>query len=96
METLIHLLKGSLGTGILAMPNAFFKAGLVVGFVGTILIGSLCTYCIHVLVSPQIQVIFSRVSRKLLASIFKNRRDFYTENGVIYSSKTLVQAVLLD
>jgi ABC-type lipoprotein release transport system permease subunit len=33
------------------MPNAFFKAGLIVGFVGTILIGSLCTYCIHVLVS---------------------------------------------
>ena len=33
------------------MPNAFFKAGLVIGFVGTILIGSLCTYCIHVLVS---------------------------------------------
>ncbi|PSN54889.1 hypothetical protein C0J52_10253 [Blattella germanica] len=29
-ETLIHLLKGSLGTGILAMPNAFFKAGLAV------------------------------------------------------------------
>ena len=50
-ETLIHLLKGSLGTGILAMPNAFFKAGLVIGFVGTIFIGSLCTYCIHVLVS---------------------------------------------
>jgi proton-coupled amino acid transporter len=55
-ETLIHLLKGSLGTGILAMPNAFFKAGLVIGFVGTILIGSLCTYCIHVLVRSQYQM----------------------------------------
>ncbi|PNF20534.1 Proton-coupled amino acid transporter-like protein CG1139 [Cryptotermes secundus] len=55
-ETLIHLLKGSLGTGILAMPNAFFKAGLIVGFVGTILIGSLCTYCIHVLVRSQYQM----------------------------------------
>ncbi|KAK7790535.1 hypothetical protein R5R35_011941 [Gryllus longicercus] len=49
-ETLIHLLKGSLGTGILAMPNAFLNAGLVVGFFGTILIGSLCTYCMHILV----------------------------------------------
>ncbi|XP_026688854.1 proton-coupled amino acid transporter-like protein CG1139 [Diaphorina citri] len=50
-ETLIHLLKGSLGTGILAMPNAFVNSGLVIGTVGTILIGILCTYCLHVLVS---------------------------------------------
>uniref|UniRef100_A0A2S2PTU5 Proton-coupled amino acid transporter 4 n=1 Tax=Schizaphis graminum TaxID=13262 RepID=A0A2S2PTU5_SCHGA len=50
-ETLIHLLKGSLGTGILAMPNAFYNSGLLVGTVGTILIGILCTYCLHVLVS---------------------------------------------
>nr|CAD7265040.1 unnamed protein product [Timema shepardi] len=52
-ETLIHLLKGSLGTGILAMPNAFLKAGLAVGTVGTILIGSLCIYCLHILVKRQ-------------------------------------------
>ncbi|KAF6201669.1 hypothetical protein GE061_004063, partial [Apolygus lucorum] len=39
METLIHLLKGSLGTGILAMPQAFFNAGLFVGAVCTIIIG---------------------------------------------------------
>ena len=51
METLLHLLKGSLGTGILAMPNAFFNAGYVIGTVGTLLIGLVCTYCIHQLVS---------------------------------------------
>lgn len=50
-ETLIHLLKGSLGTGILAMPYAFHNAGLILGFFGTLFIGSLCTYCLHVLVS---------------------------------------------
>ncbi|VVC27247.1 Amino acid transporter, transmembrane domain [Cinara cedri] len=52
-ETLIHLLKGSLGTGILAMPNAFLNSGLLVGTIGTILIGFLCTYCLHVLVRSQ-------------------------------------------
>lgn len=49
-ETLIHLLKGCLGTGILAMPNAFGNAGLALGTVATVLIGILCTYCLHVLV----------------------------------------------
>ncbi|XP_013162337.1 PREDICTED: proton-coupled amino acid transporter 1 [Papilio xuthus] len=48
-ETLLHLLKGSLGTGILAMPHAFSKSGYVVGAIGTVVIGVLCTYCIHVL-----------------------------------------------
>lgn len=42
-------MKGSLGTGILAMPNAFNHSGYVVGSIGTIIIGIICTYCIHML-----------------------------------------------
>ncbi|KAK4887000.1 hypothetical protein RN001_003271 [Aquatica leii] len=48
---LIHLLKSSLGSGILAMPNAFKNAGLIFGLVGTIVVGFLCTYCVHILVT---------------------------------------------
>ncbi|KAJ0183608.1 hypothetical protein K1T71_000031 [Dendrolimus kikuchii] len=49
-ETLLHLLKGSLGTGILAMPHAFSNSGYIVGSIGTVVIGVLCTYCIHILI----------------------------------------------
>lgn len=49
-ETIIHLLKGSLGTGILAMPQAFYYAGYLSGIINTIIIGALCTYCLHILV----------------------------------------------
>lgn len=52
-ETLVHLLKGSLGTGILAMPNAFYNSGLLVGVIATVIIGALCTYCLHILVKAQ-------------------------------------------
>ncbi|XP_059615528.1 proton-coupled amino acid transporter-like protein CG1139 [Phlebotomus argentipes] len=55
-ETLIHLLKGSLGTGILAMPMAFYHAGYIVGSVGTIFIGLLCTYCIHMLIKVEYEM----------------------------------------
>lgn len=55
-ETLVHLLKGSLGTGILAMPNAFMNAGLIIGTISTILIGILCTYCLHILVKAQYEL----------------------------------------
>lgn len=49
-ETLIHLLKGSLGSGILAMPLAFANAGLWFGLISTIVIGVICTYSVHILV----------------------------------------------
>ncbi|XP_075224513.1 proton-coupled amino acid transporter-like protein acs isoform X2 [Lycorma delicatula] len=50
LDTMIHLLKGNIGTGILAMPDAFRNAGLVVGTIGTLLMGAICTHCMHMLV----------------------------------------------
>ncbi|XP_075990700.1 proton-coupled amino acid transporter-like protein acs isoform X2 [Anticarsia gemmatalis] len=52
-ETLVHLLKCSLGTGILAMPQAFARAGLVTGVIATVVVGILVTHCLHVLVRSQ-------------------------------------------
>ncbi|XP_058803940.1 proton-coupled amino acid transporter-like protein CG1139 isoform X2 [Phymastichus coffea] len=50
LDTLIHLLKGSLGSGILAMPIAFKSSGLYFGLFATFFIGAVCTYCVHILV----------------------------------------------
>lgn len=50
MDTLIHLLKGSLGSGILAMPLAYANAGLGLGLFATFAVGAICTYCVHILV----------------------------------------------
>ncbi|KAG4067452.1 hypothetical protein HA402_009689 [Bradysia odoriphaga] len=50
-ETLVHLLKIALGTGIFAMPNAFNHAGYLVGFIGTIIIGIITNFCVHMLVN---------------------------------------------
>nr|CAD7403987.1 unnamed protein product [Timema cristinae] len=50
LDTMIHLLKGNIGTGILAMPDAFRNAGLVVGTFGTLIMGIICTHCMHMLV----------------------------------------------
>ncbi|KAK9885665.1 hypothetical protein WA026_012428 [Henosepilachna vigintioctopunctata] len=49
-ETLIHLLKGNIGTGILAMPDAFRNAGWIIGLIGTLLMGAICTHCMHIMV----------------------------------------------
>ncbi|XP_075229408.1 proton-coupled amino acid transporter-like protein pathetic isoform X2 [Lycorma delicatula] len=49
-EALIHLLKGSLGSGILAMPMAFQNAGLWFGLIASLIVGFITTYCTHVFV----------------------------------------------
>lgn len=50
MDTLTHLLKASLGTGILAMPMAFKSAGLVSGIFFTVLVAVICTHCSYILI----------------------------------------------
>ncbi|XP_001951501.1 proton-coupled amino acid transporter-like protein pathetic [Acyrthosiphon pisum] len=49
-ETLTHLLKASLGTGILAMPLAFQCSGLITGIFATLCVSFVCTYCSYLLV----------------------------------------------
>lgn len=44
-ETMVHLLKGNIGTGIFAMPDAFKNAGLVVGSIGIPLMAVICVHC---------------------------------------------------
>lgn len=53
LETFIHFLKACIGTGILAMPEAFKFAGMINGIISTALIGCIVTYCLHLLVKSQ-------------------------------------------
>ncbi|XP_072400029.1 proton-coupled amino acid transporter-like protein pathetic [Diabrotica undecimpunctata] len=50
-DTLTHLLKASLGTGILSMPAAFKASGLSMGIFLTIFVSLICTHCAYVLVT---------------------------------------------
>lgn len=52
-ETLTHLLKACLGSGILAMPYAFKNGGILFGAVVTIFIGIICAHCAYILVSNE-------------------------------------------
>ncbi|KAG1674004.1 Proton-coupled amino acid transporter 4 [Nymphon striatum] len=48
-EALMHLIKGMMGTGILAMPAAFKNAGIVFGTVSLAILAIICTHCMHML-----------------------------------------------
>lgn len=49
-DTLIHLLKSVLGSGILSMPFAFKKAGVFTGIFLVIIVYMICVNCAYILV----------------------------------------------
>lgn len=64
-QALMNILKGNIGTGVLAMPIAFKHAGLWIGTVGTLLMGALAVYCMHLLLISS-KVIAKRVGKQSL------------------------------
>ncbi|CAL4105734.1 unnamed protein product [Meganyctiphanes norvegica] len=51
LETMIHLLKGNIGPGILALPQAFMNAGLWVGSAGILVLAGTCIMGKHMLLN---------------------------------------------
>lgn len=49
-QSLMHTIKGNLGTGILAMAASFAHCGLIYSLVGLPLLCLISTYCVHLLV----------------------------------------------
>ncbi|KAL1454847.1 hypothetical protein WDU94_008979 [Cyamophila willieti] len=71
------MLKSSLGSGILAMPMAFKNSGLLLGAFGTVIVGILCTYCVHMLV---------RCSQVLSARTKTPKMSFADTAGAAFSN----------
>jgi len=63
--TLIHLLKGNIGTGILAMPDAINNAGLAVGTIGLLIISAITVFCMQMLLNCS-QTLASRTQKPFL------------------------------
>lgn len=51
--TLMHLIKGALGTGILAMPYSFTLTGWLLGLLMTFFVTFICSHCILRLIASQ-------------------------------------------
>lgn len=48
---MVHMIKGSTGAGVLAMPEAVKRVGILTSIVALLFIGFFAAYCIQLLVS---------------------------------------------
>lgn len=46
-----HVVKGSMGSGILSIPVAYKSGGLWTSLVGTVCVGVVYAHCVHMVVS---------------------------------------------
>jgi hypothetical protein len=56
-ETIIHILKGNIGIGVLTLPMAIHNAGLIGGSIGLAVIAYICVYCMFMLVKAAHKVL---------------------------------------
>ena len=64
METIIHLMKGNIGIGVLTMPIALSNAGLVGGVLGMVFVATVTIHCMHTLVIAAQKLVRSRYQDK--------------------------------
>lgn len=69
-ETLVHLFKGNVGPGCLAMPNATKNGGLLLSPVLTLFLGIICVHVQHILLD---------CSEKMRMALNLNKRPDYAE-----------------
>ncbi|XP_065160550.1 neutral amino acid uniporter 4 [Atheta coriaria] len=55
-ETLMHLFKGNLGSGLFAMGDAMKNGGIVLGPAAIIFLGLICTHCQHLLLTASTKI----------------------------------------
>ncbi|CAG4987900.1 unnamed protein product [Parnassius apollo] len=76
LGSIAHLIKGCLGSGILAMPAAFKNSGLITGVIGTLIAGFICTHTVH---------IFVRASQELCVLAKKPSMGFAETCGAAFT-----------
>jgi hypothetical protein len=72
IETLMHVIKANIGTGVLAMPLAFKNGGLVLSSISLWIMAFICIHCMHILLECYKYCMSNQNRRKENNKTFEN------------------------
>lgn len=72
LETIMHVVKANVGTGVLAMPFAFKKGGLILSSVALWVMGIICIHCMHLLLNCYKHVMVNYQKQRNAPGAYRN------------------------
>jgi len=94
-DTVIHLLKGNIGPGILALPDAIKNSGLLVGNIGLVVMATICIHCMHIMVNTS-QELCRRTNRPFMSYSDVAEQSFATSSSSRLRSFSSVARIVVD
>lgn len=93
-ETIIHILKGNIGIGVLTLPMAIRNSGLIFGSIGLLLIAYICVYCMTLLVKAAHKALRNRENVLFLDYADTAKATFIDAGGNWLSCASFIRKLL--
>ena len=94
-DTIIHLLKGNIGPGILALPDAIKNSGLLVGNIGLVVMATICIHCMQIMVNTS-QELCKRTNQPFMSYSDVAEQCFKTSSSSRLRSFSSVARLVVD
>ncbi|CAH0402192.1 unnamed protein product [Chilo suppressalis] len=95
VDTMLHIFKGNIGSGLLAMGDAFKNGGLVFATISTVIMGIICVHAQHILLNCA-EDMRGRVKDGKAIGFAQTVRMVFEQGGPRLKARARLMGILVD